>query len=164
MAFLFLLLVLFAVLHLPWFGRRRYLRSPRDKGAVSLALAFLVAATSHFDNPQRFYPMMPPILEPWRAELIYLSGVFEVLGAAGLLVPRTRRAAGIGLAVLLLAVFPANIYLAVSGGRLEAIPLDPWYYWARLPFQFVYIAWALWASKRTPAPEAKVVGFVDDAR
>jgi uncharacterized membrane protein len=100
----------------------------------------------HFSNPARFLPMMAPFL-PWPLGLIYLSGALEIIGGVGLAIGPTRRLAALGLAALLLAIFPANIYVAFSGGSVEGLPQAGWYYWVRLPFQFVYIGWALWCSR-----------------
>ena len=99
---------------------------------------------------------MPPPLPP-RAT-VYLSGLFEVLGGLGLLLPRTRRAAAWGLIALYVAVFPANIYMALEGIQLDpADPLPAWVAWARLPFQGVFLAWAWWFTRgdpEAPAPDA----------
>ena len=151
MSFFAMLLGFFALLHLPPLGCWGPLRERRAKGAFALAFGFLVSGVLHFATPDRFLPMMPPWL-PWHLGLVYVSGVFELLGAAGLMIPRTRRLAGLGLVALLLAVFPANIHVAVTGGSVEGLPEAAWYYWARLPFQIVFIAWALWCSK-TPREE-----------
>ena len=81
---------------------------------------------------------MPPFL-PWPMALINISGAAEILGGAGVLVPRARRFSGWGLIALLVAVFPANIFAAmhgIHGGALERVILI-----ARLPFQVVLIAW-----------------------
>jgi uncharacterized membrane protein len=141
-----LLLVLFGVLHLRPLARSSFLRSRRDKGAVAMAAMFFFTGSDHFLHPGRYVAMMPPVL-PAPLVLVYLSGFFELLGATGLLLRRFRRWAGYGLAALLLAVFPANIYVAVSGSHVAGLVESSWYYWVRLPLQFVFIAWALWSSK-----------------
>lgn len=78
---------------------------------------------------------------------MYLSGIFEVLGAIGILIPATRTVAGWGLVVLLVAVFPANVYMATAGIKLGDFPSQPWMAWARLPLQFVLIAAVIWACE-----------------
>ena len=140
-SFFLLLAGFLGLLHVPPLSRLPALRTLRDKAAVALSLGFLVSGTLHFTSPARFVEMMPPWL-PWHLELVYLSGVFELLGAVGLLIRRTRRAAAWGLVALMICVFPANVHAAISAQR--------WYYWARLPFQIVFIAWALYCS-RPPA-------------
>jgi uncharacterized membrane protein len=74
------------------------------------------------------------------SELVVLSGIAEIVGGVGLLVPRTRRAAGIGLVVLLLAVWPANIYMAIEVKRFAAAA-PAWALWARVPLQVVLMWW-----------------------
>ena len=65
----------------------------------------------------------------------------------GLLIPRTARLAAWGLVALLLAMFPANIYVAISGTNAAGLPSSPWYTWSRLPFQLVFIWWVLAAVR-----------------
>ena len=148
MSFFFLLLTFFGLLHVPGVFGLRFLPTRREKAAVAMAIGFVVTGVMHFTTLQRFIDMMPPGL-PWPLEMVYLSGIFELLGAVGLLLPWTRRAAGLGLATLLIAIFPANIYVAVSAGSVEGLPSGSWYYWLRRPFQAIFIGWALWCSKRT---------------
>lgn len=150
MLVLAILLGAFAILHLPPLARLNLLRSRRDKAAVALAAMFLFTGTDHFANPHRYLPMMPPYV-PWPGAMIYLSGFFELLGAAGLLWRRTRRWAGYGLAALLVVVFQANIHVALTGGQVEGLPAAGWYYWVRLPLQFVFIGWAIWCARDAPA-------------
>ena len=80
--------------------------------------------------------------------MVYLSGVAEIAGGIGLLLPLVRRAAAWGLVVLLVAVFPANIYMALDRVQVTATPLPAWQLWARLPLQFVLIWWTLWCTKK----------------
>jgi uncharacterized membrane protein len=77
--------------------------------------------------------------------LVYISGFFEVLFGLLLLFPGMRYVAGWGLILLLIAVFPANIYLALTNGA--ALNTTPLIAWGRLPFQFVFIAIAYWHTK-----------------
>ena len=106
-----------------------------------LGVFFVVAGIGHFVVPQFYLAIMPPAL-PWPLTLIYISGVAEILGGLGVLLPATRKLAGWGLIALLVAVFPANFYAALHG--MGSIPA--WLLWARLPFQFVFIAWVYWSS------------------
>lgn len=93
--------------------------------------------------------MMPPAL-PWPEALNYLSGAAEILGGLGLLLPPTRRAAGWGLIALLVAVFPANIYVATQG-QMPGLEVSPLGLWLRLPFQAVFIAWVWWVALKDSA-------------
>ncbi len=115
-----------------------------------LAIAMIAVGVSHFTSPEGFERIVPSFLgapKLW----VYLSGVFEVLGGLGLLPRRTRRAAGLGLVALYVAVFPANINMAIHEIQLEPGGTVPvWAMWARLPFQAVFIAWAWWVSKSDP--------------
>ncbi len=124
------------------------LQLPRRLGRrfalLALAVFFVVAGANHFLNPDFYVPMMPPYL-PAHLELVYLSGVFEILGGVLVLVPRVRAAAGWGLVALLLAIFPANIHMALSP---ELFPdMSAFALYARLPFQAVFFAWAYWATR-----------------
>ena len=109
-------------------------------GRIILSLLFLVTGTLHFVTPGPFLRIMPPFL-PWPGAMVAISGVAEILGAIGLLLPALRRPAAYGLAVLLVAIFPANIYMAVAHIPFPGIYGESWFQWARLPFQFVLIAW-----------------------
>lgn len=110
-----------------------------------LLAAFLVfAGICHLYIPEFFFPMMPSYL-PWHFELIVVSGVFEVTLALLLLVPRYRALAGFGIILLLVAVFPANIHMALHP---EVFPsVSQTLRWGRLPFQAFFMLWAWWVSK-----------------
>jgi uncharacterized membrane protein len=114
-----------------------------------LTIGMVVAGANHFIDPGLYVAMMPAAL-PWPLELVYISGVFEILGGLGLILPRTRRLAGWGLIALLLAVFPANINMAVHHLPFGGEPVPAWALWGRLPLQGVLIVWAWWVSR----PEA----------
>jgi len=110
------------------------------------ALFFVVAGAYHFRQPEIYLGMMPPLL-PGPEALNYISGAAEIAGGLGLMVGCTRRFAGWGLIALLLAVFPANIYVALQG-RMPGLDVSPLALWLRLPFQFVFLAWVWWVSQR----------------
>jgi uncharacterized membrane protein len=93
--------------------------------------------------------IMPPYI-PWHAELVYASGVFEILGGLGLLLPATRRAAAWGLIALFVCVFPANVHMALYDVPVDGEHLHPALLWGRLPLQAVFIAWA-WMFTRAPS-------------
>lgn len=112
---------------------------------VMAALAMIGVGIDHFVAPDFFVKIVPRVL-PAPLVLVWVSGFFEVAGGAGLLIPRTRRAAGIGLVLLYIAVFPANINMCLHPELGGSIPL--WALWLRLPFQLVFIALALWVSRK----------------
>lgn len=110
-----------------------------------LAAAFLAAASLHFIATDAEERLVPGWL-PARRALVYLTGVWEIAGAVGLLIPRTRRAAAWGLVALLVAVFPANINHAVNNLQLGGILDSRLYQWLRLPFQPLLIWCVLWST------------------
>jgi|HubBroStandDraft_6_1064221.scaffolds.fasta_scaffold164275_4 uncharacterized membrane protein len=101
----------------------------------------------HFVMPDPFVRIVPGWL-PAPLALVWVSGVFEILGGVGLLVPRARRAASYGLVALYVAVFPANVNMAVNHLTFDGVhAVPPVLLWLRLPLQGVLIAWALWAGR-----------------
>ncbi len=110
----------------------------------AVAAIFLAAGVGHFTHAKFFVDIMPPYL-PWHLELVYLSGVFEILGGLGLLLGRTRPLAAIGLVALLFAVYPANVHMAMNPERFPDVA--PAALYARLPMQFVLMAWLWWATR-----------------
>lgn len=111
---------------------------------LGLSVAFIAAGANHFVNPGFYMQMMPAYL-PAHRELVALSGVLEILGGVAVLIPRVRRIAGWGLVALLLAVFPANLHMALNPALFP--DFSPTALYARLPFQLLFIAWALWATR-----------------
>ena len=103
----------------------------------------------HFTSTSGFERIVPPYL-PSPQVLVYVSGIFEILGAIGILIPATQRLAGWGLVALLVAVFPANIYMATAGIKFGNFPPQPWMAWARLPLQLVLIGAVIWACQLWP--------------
>ena len=120
--------------------------SPYNAGRFALAVFFVIAGCLHFVYPASYLRIMPPFL-PWPNVLIAISGVAEIMGGLGLLTSQWRRPAAWGLALLLVAVFPANIYMAVAHIRFAGWLGQPWIPWARLPLQFVLIAMVLKYSR-----------------
>tara|TARA_B100001167_G_C16670350_1_gene257457 strand:+ start:391 stop:759 length:369 start_codon:yes stop_codon:yes gene_type:complete len=111
---------------------------------IIMSVFYVGIGIKHFTNPFWFIKIVPPIL-PYKLSLVYISGFFEVLFGLLLLFPGMRYVAGWGLILLLIAVFPANIYLALTNGA--ALNTTPLIAWGRLPFQFVFIAIAYWHTK-----------------
>ncbi|MGD8149507.1 DoxX family protein [Ornithinimicrobium sp. Y1694] len=128
-------------------------REPATRGEALLASAFLASGTIHLVRPQVFEPIIPRAL-PAHRELVLASGVAEIVCGAGLLAPRTRRAAGAASAALLVAIWPANVQMSVSYGRRAARtgrPSDLAAFvatLARLPLQVPLIRIALGAARR----------------
>lgn len=114
---------------------------------VFLAISMMVVGITHFLRPEQYARIVPPQL-PYPFKLVYISGFFEILGGIGLLIPLVSVAAAWGLIALFIAVFPANINMAVNNIPLDGIPHNQALYWARLPFQAVLIAWAWWYTKK----------------
>lgn len=119
-------------------------KSKRGIARVFLALLFIVASSMHFITDVEL-KIIPPFL-PLRREALYITGIFELLGGIGLLIPRFQRAAAWGLAALLVAIFPANMYHAVKNIQLGGFLNSPLYHVVRLPLQAVLIWWALWCT------------------
>ena len=109
-----------------------------------MSLFYISIGIKHFINADWFMKIMPPYL-PYHKELVYLSGAFEIILGIMLLFEKTRFLAGWGLILLLIAVFPANIYAAQTNGA--AMGTSAAIAWVRLPFQGLFIALAYWHSK-----------------
>ncbi len=100
---------------------------------------FIAAGALHFIRPAMYEKIVPPQLGH-APELVAISGLAEIAGGIGLMIPRTRRAAGLGLVALLVAVWPANIFMAVEAKRFAAEG-PAWALWARVPLQVLLIWW-----------------------
>jgi len=116
-----------------------------------MSVFYVFAGVMHFVNPGFYMPMMPPYL-PWHLELVYLSGVAEIVLGLAVLVPAWRRLAAWGIILLLIAIFPANLHIAlynvpIGGASEGAGALN----WVRLPFQLVLIVWAWWYTRPDPS-------------
>ena len=140
-------------------GPREVSATDGPGGAKLIALAvvflwFLIGGVAHFAATNVEMSIVPPYI-PWPRAVVWVSGAFELLGAAGLLYRRTRRSAGIGLFVLTLAVTPAHIYM-LQRPELFSVP-----YWAlvlRLPLQAALLALIAWSTvavdSHAPAPQS----------
>jgi uncharacterized membrane protein len=106
-------------------------------GRLLLGAFFLVAGSLHFLKPKPYVATVPDVL-PRKTEIVYVSGVAELVGGAGVLAAPTRRAAGWWLIATLIAVFPANVNMAVNAERFN---VPERLLWARLPVQGLLIAW-----------------------
>ena len=108
-----------------------------------LAIFMIVAGTMHFVNPEFFLKIVPPYL-PLHRELVLVSGVCEILLGVLLLIPKCSHLAAWGIIALLIAVFPANIYLFQNQ---DLMPASPFVHFLRLPLQGVFILWAYWHTR-----------------
>ena len=122
----------------------------RPFARFALAALFIVAGANHFLNTPFYVSIMPSYL-PWHRPLIYLSGIVEVGLGVLLLWRRWARLAAWGLIATLIAVFPANLHMALNAELYPAIPAS--LLWLRLPLQGVLLAWAYWHTR--PAPPAQ---------
>lgn len=148
MVSLFVLVVSFLLLRGAGLLGVARLSSWRAAGRGALVVMFLFTGTSHFTGMRHdFAAMIPPPL-PNDLWLIYLTGAFEIAGAVGLMIPRTRRLAGICLALLLVALFPANVYAALNEIPLRGQAATP--LWIRTPMQLIYIGMLWWTAVRKP--------------
>ncbi len=123
-------------------------QDPR-RGGVSrwlLALFFIGGGINHFVSPRFYEAMVPPSLQSEAERVVQVSGVAEIAGGVGALLPFTRRLSGVGLVALLVAVFPANLYMASEPERFNKLPR--WALYARLPLQPLMMAWAWKATRR----------------
>ena len=120
---------------LPTFAKPQFMN---NLGLYIQAIAYMAAGLNHFINPKPYLAMMPPYV-PAHGLMVNLSGVAEIVLGIGLLFPATRSLAAWGLVVLLIAVFPANVFMATSS-RFRKLPT--WLRWGRLPLQALLIWWA----------------------
>ena len=111
---------------------------------ITLALFWLAAGSNHFVNPKFYDAIVPPPLDGQARAVTYVSGVAEIVGGVLVLIPSLSRFTRIYLLVLLLAVFPANIWVAIDPGKLK---LPQWALIVRLPVQFLF-AWHVVAGTR----------------
>ena len=105
---------------------------------------YISVGISHFTDPNWFLQIVPPYL-PYKLELVYISGFLEIILGIMLIIPSIRFYAGWGLIMLLIAVYPANIYLAQTNGA--AMKTSSVVAWGRLPFQFLFIYLAFWHTQ-----------------
>jgi uncharacterized membrane protein len=154
MAALFVLVISLLLLRgLGLLGVRR-LSSWRDAGLLAVVIMFLFTGATHFTGMKHDYAAMLPSPLSGNLGIIYLSGVLEIAGAVGLLIPRTRRLAGICLALYLVAVFPGNVYAAVNEVPFRGELPTP--LWLRTPIQLLFIGMVLWTSVRKPLEQVEL--------
>ena len=113
-------------------------------GLIVVFLWFFVGGIAHFVATETEMRIVPPYI-PWPRAAVLVSGVFELLGAVGLLWRPTRRAAGVGLFLLSIAVTPCHVYMLQRPDLFASIPV--WALWLRLPIQVVLLALIAWSTK-----------------
>ena len=115
-----------------------------DSALWALSVMVLFTASAHFTSLKEDLIKMVPPSFPSPRLLVFITGILEILGAVGLLIPQVRTAAGTCLALLFVAMFPANINAALGQVPLRGRPATP--LWLRVPMQLLFIALALWAA------------------
>ena len=113
---------------------------------IGLAIFFIYFGIDHFINPDFYLSIMPPSF-PFHEEAVYISGFFEIIGGIGVLVHRFRKIARWGLFALLIAVYPANIYMAITPNAFPDIPVYMLYF--RLALQFLFFYWAYTVTRES---------------
>ena len=132
--------------------RNRRISNGQVAGLAIVFVWFFVGGIMHFVATELEASIVPPYI-PWPMAAVLISGVFELLGAVGILIPSTRRSAGVGLILLTLAVTPAHIYM-LQRPELFSVPL--WALWLRLPIQVALlwlIFWSTWRLRLDPNTE-----------
>jgi uncharacterized membrane protein len=123
------------------------------RGSRLLGMVFLAAGINHFVIPRPYRQIVPPWTARWAGAetIVTVSGVAEMAGGLGVLVPSTRRVSGLWLIALLVAVFPANLHMALNPDEFRRIPR--WALYARLPLQPLAMWWAWRATRPQPSAE-----------
>ena len=125
--------------------RKVIMKKIKIASIILMSMFYVRFGVDHFLSPEWYLQIVPPYL-PFPLELVYISGAFEILFGVMLLHPYTRTYAGWGLIFLLVAVFPANIYLAQTNG--QAMGTSALVAWGRLPFQLLFICIAYWHARK----------------
>src|SRR5690242_1663803 len=121
-----------------------------SRSRAALAAFFAVAGAMHFLRPKFYEAIVPPALAERRREVVQISGLAELAGAAAVLPSGTRRSGRWWLLALLVAVFPANVHMALHPEQVRGLDLrrvPRWALWARLPLQPLCMAW-VWRATR----------------
>ena len=148
------LVVLFLLLTLPYLiltlvGKLfpRFNVAPAIRARVGLSLFFAFTALGHFALTEAMSEMLPPAV-PYRVELIYLTGILELLGAVGVWIPRLTKLTGLLLIAMLVGILPSNIYSAMNRVEFGGHEAGPVYLLVRIPFQLFVIWWTYFATEQ----------------
>tara|TARA_B100000767_G_scaffold271915_2_gene298536 strand:+ start:1156 stop:1560 length:405 start_codon:yes stop_codon:yes gene_type:complete len=114
---------------------------------ILISVGFFYAGTMHFTDAQSLAAITPL---PYALEIVWLTGVMELIFPFFLLWPTYRQVTGIWLSAFCLAVLAANINMAINDIPMFGQPVEPWIAWLRLPMQFVLIAWIIYACESMP--------------
>lgn len=125
----------------------RFEISPSKRARVGLSLFFIFTGLGHFLRTQQMAAMLP-LNVPYRTELVYLTGILELLGAIGVWIPRLTRLTGFLLILMLIAILPANIYSAINRVDFGGHDAGPVYLLVRIPFQLFVIWWTYFATEQ----------------
>jgi len=113
-----------------------------------MSILYIYVGIHHFIDTKSFLIIIPPYLQTIGLELIYLSGFFEIILGILLIIPKYRKIASYGIMLLLIAVYPANIYLAFNEEPQNLMGISSFMAsWVRLPLQFIFLGLAYWHSK-----------------
>ena len=113
-----------------------------------MSILYIYVGINHFIDTKSFLIIIPPCLQTIGLEIIYLSGIFEIILGILLIIPKYRKIASYGIILLLIAVYPANIYLAFNEEPQNLMGISSFMAsWVRLPLQFIFIGLAYWHSK-----------------
>ena len=125
------------------------MKSLKFLSIIIMSMFYINVGIKHFTDPSWFLFIIPPYLSNIGLELVYISGFFEVLLGILLIIPKSRRVAAFCLIILLVAVYPANIYLAFNSEPQEFLKISAFKAsWVRLPIQFIFLGLAYWHTKK----------------
>lgn len=153
MVFLAMLLGLTALLAMPPAANHLLLRKPRAKAAVAMGFALVVTGSMHFTRTGDFVALAPSWL-PARETLVRAAGAFEIVLGFAFVFEGSRPAAGWAAAAYFLLLLPVHVEVARGTATLPYLPQGRWFYWLRIPAQFLYAGWALWCRRPPPGPRS----------
>jgi uncharacterized membrane protein len=145
MLVLVVLLIAWAVLRAIGAAGVHALASWQHSACYALAVMFVFTATAHFSKMKHDLSRMIPAYFPQPLQIVYITGVLEIAGALGLIVPETRKLATVCMIALLIGMFIANVNAAQKGVTLRGKPPTP--LWLRTPMQVLFIALLWWSSR-----------------